>query len=224
MATKIFISRNLTAENIFLQRLSTTDVQVHGESLLQFTLIPFAQVPKVDWIFFYSKTAVRFFFQQLSSPPPSFQYAAIGERTATFLKKYIQKIDFIGNGQPAETAQHFSAYAQGERVLFPRARRSRKSIQTLLEKEIEVVDLVIYDNQVRTDIELPDFDILVFTSPLNVQAYFQSKNYQSHQKIVAIGNTTAGALRELGLRHIYIAKIPSEMGLAETVLSLLHSY
>ncbi|MFK7937051.1 MAG: uroporphyrinogen-III synthase [Saprospiraceae bacterium] len=222
MAKSVFISRELSADSVFLQKISATGATVHGESLLKFRIIPFLTLPTVDWIFFYSKTAVRFFFQQIEkSDYPNCHYAAIGERTAATLKKYVDQIDFIGNGNPPITASNFLAFAKGQRVLFPRAQRSRKSVQTLLEKKIEVVDLVIYDNQMRTDIELGDFDILVFTSPLNARAYFKNKSLRANQSVIAIGVTTANTLHKIGLTHIYIATTPSESGLAESVLKLI---
>ncbi|MEL7020121.1 MAG: uroporphyrinogen-III synthase [Bacteroidota bacterium] len=222
MARNVFISREVDAQSIFLQKVLAAGARVHGESLLQFTLLPFDNLPIVDWIFFYSKTAVRFFFQTLADRPlPSCRYAAIGPRTAAVLSAHVSAVDFVGNGQPSTTAMRFVACAKGERVLFPRARQSRQSVQKQLQQDIEVVDLVIYDNQIRQDIALPRADILVFTSPLNAKAYFQYRPYATGQQLVAIGTTTADALRQLGMSDVHVAATPSELGLADAVLKLL---
>ncbi|MCB0580815.1 MAG: uroporphyrinogen-III synthase, partial [Phaeodactylibacter sp.] len=41
------------------------------------------------------------------------------------------------------------------------------------------------------------------------------------QSVVAIGRTTAEALRRLGVEEVAVAEEPSEEGLAEVVVSLL---
>jgi uroporphyrinogen-III synthase len=88
----------------------------------------------------------------------------------------------------------------------------------LLSPDFQCIHLSIYDNQPVADPPRSDADILVFTSPMNAQAYFSKNNLGKKQRVVAIGATTAGALRVLGIGEIEIAKEPTEQGLAEVVL------
>ena len=221
MPVKIFISRDLTADSVFTKILAATNCEIHGESLMEFTAVPFAPPPPVDWIFFYSKNAVRFFFTHASGNFAATKFAALGERTAATLQHYVPVVNFTGNGKPPEVANDFRILAQYQRVLFPRARQSRRSVQRQLTEQIEVVDLVVYDNQIRKNINLPEFDILVFTSPLNVRAYFNVCKYKKGQQLVAIGNTTAAALEIPEQVEVCVAEEASELGLARVVKEIL---
>ena len=150
---------------------------------------------------------------------PCPKFATIGPSTADFLEEHFEHPNFVGNGVPTVTALSFLKKAKGKKVLFPRAKNSLRSVQQILEKEIEAIDLIVYENVPKTNFDLPDFDYLVFTSPLNAKTYFTKKKYAEGQEVIAIGETTAAALRELGLEKISVAKTATEKGLAEAVLN-----
>ncbi|MDX1940760.1 MAG: uroporphyrinogen-III synthase [Saprospiraceae bacterium] len=217
----IFISRILHSDSIFLQILQSKGYEVMGESLMEFSLIPFSEIPSTDWMFFYSKTAANFFFNHLQQVglQVNAKLAALGLGTARAIQQQGFRVELIGNGESHATAQGFIKLAKNQRVLFPRAEYSRKSIQQLLENQIIAIDLVVYKNQMRTDFELPECQWLVFTSPLNAQAYFQKYPLKLGQKILAIGRTTAQTLRQLGVSEILIAENPSEEALANAIVS-----
>ncbi|MEO1263052.1 MAG: uroporphyrinogen-III synthase [Bacteroidota bacterium] len=215
---RIFISREQNANSVFYQTLATSGFDVHGESLIEFTAVPFTGIPASDWIFFYSKNGVRFFFEQLSTPlSSSIRLATIGPATADFLEENFGHPHFVGDGNAKTTSQQFLKKASGQKILFPRATKSRRSVQKWLIGKAELIDLIVYDNVPKKEIDLPDFECLVFTSPLNAQAYFSKKTYREGQTVVAIGSTTATALLELGIGKILQAESPSEESLAEMV-------
>jgi len=216
----IFISRELTADSVFLQRLQSAGFEVVGVSLVQFQAILFLHLPQADWVFFYSKQAVHFFFENLQSLPFEWKgkIAAMGEGTAKAVVNKGYLVNFVGNGEPKATAALFLESAAKQKVLFPRASNSRQSIQKLLENQLEAFNLIVYENQPRTDFELPDCDWLVFTSPMNAQAYFQKYPAKAEQKVLAIGTTTAETLKLLGVPEVIIAKEASELTLAQAIL------
>ena len=217
----IFISREQTPDSVFFQTLTANSHIVHGESLIEFTPVPFDEVPDTDWVFFYSKNGVRYFFEQLKAEmPPGKKFAAIGPGTADYLEERFRHPHFVGNGNAETTAEAFLKMANGQKVLFPRAMDSRRSIQQILEGKAVLVDLIVYDNVPRKTIELPEFDILVFTSPLNAKAYFSQKKIKEHQPVIAIGKTTATSLKKLGVKNIIVPDFPSEEALAQTILAL----
>ncbi len=219
----VFISRFLKDNSTFKQVLLAEGWQVYGESLLDFQAVSFEKLPIANWIFFYSKKGVRFFFEQLQSMEAELenvQFASIGEGTARVMQRFGIQPDFVGTGEPASTAQAFSRLAQGQHVIFPQAAQSRQSIQTHLQEQITAYNLIVYQNSMRTDFQLPEFDILVFTSPMNAQAYFAKKRWQAQQKVVAIGQTTARTLTQLGITEVQIAEQPDEQHLAEAVLEV----
>ena len=219
--SKVFISRNLDVESVFLQKLQSAGFKVIGESLIEFSPVPFDEIPETDWIFFYSKKAVRYFFthSRQANLKVDAKIAALGAGTAEALREWQVEAYFTGTGEPTSTARAFLQTARGQRVLFPRAQHSRQSVQRALADVIEAVDLIVYRNEPRTDFALPTCDWLVFTSPLNVQAYAQKYEILPGQSILAIGETTAKALRDIGVSRIKIADAPAEEALANAILS-----
>jgi uroporphyrinogen-III synthase len=221
----IFISRELGTASPFFQLFDPENVQIYGESLVEFHLRPFSSVPACDWCFFSSRQAVRFFFLGLKNAdlvlPKHLKIGVLGEGTAKALKTQTLAPDFLGNGDPDTVGRAFAIVAEGQRVLFPRAAQSRESIQRSMSETVEIIDLVVYENTARTEFDLPRADVLVFTSPLNAQAYFAKYLLQTDQQVLAIGQTTADALRSICGREIYIAESPSELALAQKCSELM---
>lgn len=221
----IFISRLLKPESDFRASLQGYGLQITARSLLQFEGIDFEKIPDADWIFFYSQKAVTYFCGRVKKNridlKAEIKWGAIGPATAKALMEWRGKVHFTGDGDPKNTGKKFGAIARGQRVLFPRAAHSRRSLQKQLAGQIDALDLVVYKNTINPKAERPEADILVFTSPLNAEAYFLGRKISPNQQVVAIGQTTAGALRKLGVRRAIVAAEPSEKGLAKAVLELI---
>lgn len=220
---RVFISRELDSDSAFRQMLSGAAYRVFDRSLVTFSAVTFTSPPPADWVFFYSSRSVEFFLQGLArlgmQPDRYAHYAALGPGTAKRLRELGIIPDFTGSGAPEATAAAFLEKAKGQIVLFPRAEQSRQSIQRLLSGQLKMLDLVVYHNKKTENVVLPDTEYVVLTSPLNAQAYAAGKGFSRHQRIVAIGNTTAKALDQLGVRDYRIAGQASEVALAETVLN-----
>lgn len=218
--TNAFISRDLSPDSVFEQLLEAKNINVIGRSLIECEPLSFGKFAEVDWIFFYSKNAVRYFFEGLQQTLlPTTRFATMGVGTAGVLRKYGYKADFVGTGKPDSTANAFLKIAKQQHVLFPRAKKSQQSIQRLLGNAINMKEVVVYTNKPKSKFQLPFCEYLTFTSPLNVAAYFKKKNLVKGQKILAIGNTTASALNNMGFFTILIAANPSEKALAELILA-----
>ncbi len=144
----------------------------------------------------------------------------MGEGTASYLKHLGHHPSFIGSGNPLQVASGFLPLAEGKRILFPRAKQSKKSIQKLISHRVDVVDLVVYDNSKLTDFENPNADILVFTSPMNAEAFFEKYPYRG-EKIIAIGSTTAKKISEWVAIEVRVAQKPTIESLAEAVLDII---
>lgn len=220
-AKKVFISRPTSPESAFRCLLEPQGLEVDGRSLVAFSAVPYVLPASFDWVFFYSSHGVRFFFEQVAKTgialPPGIRFGAIGPGTA----RLLETVHFVGDGAPETAAEAFGTVAAGKRVLFPRAEDSRKSVQLLLKNTVEVLDLIVYHNVPLREIVLSDAAALVFTSPLNAQAYFSKHDLLPDQKVVAIGQTTALALSEMHIVPVVVAPQPSEEALAMLVLSLL---
>lgn len=220
----VFISRKLSTRSPFRKAMRDADVDVVGKSLIQFSPHPFKRIPRADWIFFYSKNAVKFFFARLKAMErkvPAVKWAALGPATAKALKRQKVNIDFSGSGSSLDTALSFIKLAKHQTVLFPRAKKSRQSIQSILKDQIIAKNLVVYNNEPKVNVRFPKADFLVFTSPMNAEVYFQHQKLQPGQKVFSIGRTTAKAINGLGIFDLEIAANPSEEALAQIVLSNL---
>lgn len=218
-----FITRSLSPDSEFCRLLTAQGWQVTGHSLVVLSALPFASLPEADWIFFSSKNAVQFFFQQVEKEHiiiAGVRWAALGTATAEMLKKYVGAVDFTGSGEPNHTAAVFRPLVMGSTIIFPAARHSRQSVQHALADAVQGIHLEVYDNCPVTDPALRTGSVLVFTSPLNAEAYLARHSLWPGQRVVAIGQTTAAALRSLGIEAVGVAIEPTEAALAQAVLAL----
>lgn len=228
-----FITRDLAPDSDFRQILTEQGWSVAGQSLVTLTPLPFGVLPMADWLFFTSRNAVRFFFEHLHTSHTSlfsFRWAALGESTAKALKERGVQVDFVGTGDPATTAAAFRpAFSSLEKgtpgtILFPSARHSQQSLFTLLSSDFQCTRLEVYDNLPISDPPAQAADALVFTSPLNAEAYFTKNPLHKKQRVFAIGHTTAAALSLLGISKVTVAEEATEKGLAAAVLGVFASF
>ncbi len=224
-AKKVFISRDLTKESYFYKAMTNYGYEVHDKSLISFDWLDFDTDVDGDWLFFSSRNGVRFFFEQNPMLPERFRVAALGEGTAKELRERGFESSFIGEGgDTAHIAEEFAKRVievdVGSKVVFPMAKKSLRGVQKVLERkfknDIEICDLVVYSNRVKSNFKIPTCDILVFTSPKNAQTYCKKYTIEAHQVIVAIGKTTGKALEELGYKHYRLASNPDEVSLADS--------
>lgn len=205
-----------------MQKMLSVGAEVASKSLIDFSAHPFEVPTTVDWIFFYSKRGIRYYFEVVNASENRLKIACIGTGTANYLWEGWQlKADFVGNGEPQETAAAFLKVAKDLKVAFVRALDSKKSVQQLIESSITVVDCIVYTNIPISHTYSFSGEILVFTSPLNATAYFAKNTLLPQQKIVAIGNSTAEALKQAAINDCTIAEEPSEEALADAVLKLI---
>ena len=220
---KIFITRDLAPDSALHKMLSQKGHRIHAQSLIDFELVPFNYFPPCEWIFFYSPRCVDFFFEM--ADPRRYKgskFAVMGGGTARALLTHDIVPDFIGNGIPAHTAEALAGEAQDTRILFPRAENSRRSIEKLLaDDQVEVIDIIVYSNTPKVDFTVPKCEVLVFTSPLNAEAYFMLYDLKKGQKVVAIGKTTAEYLRSLEIYDLTTAESPTAAGIAAAIEALM---
>lgn len=212
-----FITRLLPPHSPFRTALEAAGWQVEGQSLVRLEALPFEVPQGVDWIFFSSKNAVAFFFASPASPAPPL-WAALGPATAAALAERVQRVDFIGDGDPVRSAEAFLLLAAGQTVLFPAAKHSMESVPQQLGTRIRSLLLPVYGNYPVENPEPRAADVLVFTSPMNAKAYFQANTLRQGQRLVAIGDSTARALAGLGYPNVTVATAPDEAALAQSVL------
>lgn len=214
---RIFISRQLASDSPI--RKVANGHYIKDQSLIDFSPLEF-EPPEADWVFFYSRNAVRYFFEDSNLELYPYQYACFSTGTAEELSKYVLDISFIGNGKPEEVTQLFQdVRKQHEPVCFIRANNSVDSVHNILKSD-NTFSIPVYDNQPIEEVPTEDFDILIFTSPMNVDAWF-SKNEYRDQEIIVIGRTTKNAVLMHVSRDILVASEPSETGISKLLLELI---
>lgn len=77
----------------------------------------------------------------------------------------------------------------------------------------------VYETVLEDNAEASAADVLIFTSPSNVEAYFADNLMEVGQQVIAIGKSTGKKLEENNVKYI-LPYSPDEVGLAEAVFGL----
>lgn len=147
----------------------------------------------------------------------------MGKGTASTLIELGHEPFFVGKGNPSVVAKDFLKVSKSKKVLFPRAKYSRKSIQNIIKNEVDVLDVVVYENNKKTVFPDPNADLLIFTSPLNAAAYFDRIPYRG-EDLLAIGYTTLDYLESLGFENALVSDAPTENALVEEAKAVIFGF
>ena len=220
----VFISRELSAGSYFAKALKKHGIEIEARSLIR--TVPIINkldnyiLKNADWVYFSSKNAVEYFFKLEPVLPKTVKFAAMGSGSEDMLRRKGFFVDFTGDGvNPAEIAAEFARVANGQTVVFPAAEGSLKSVQHGLSSDTRIIDLPVYETILEEQAEPSRADVLVFTSPSNVEAYFVENLLEPGQKVIAIGTSTGKKLEETGIKYT-LPYSPDETGLAEAVFGL----
>lgn len=218
---KVFLTRDLKESDYLSRALGKLDFQLEGKSLIEFKQIKIKQLPQTDWVFFSSKHAVRYFMNQKPELPEGIRFACIGTSTSAELRTFGKRADFIGQSTDIKlVGKQFSSKIGNARVLFPIARGSMQSIQWQMVKRDNVFNLEVYAT-LKHSIEISaEHEILVFTSPSNVEAFFEKNKILPHQKIVAMGESTGKALEKEKHKIYKMPRSFDDLGLVQVILGL----
>lgn len=215
----VFITRNPKKYDYFQKALIANGFLVQARSLIEIKQIAIRKLPKTDWVFFSSKNAVKHFFEQ-QPQLEQVKFAAVGKSTSEELRKFGKKAEFIGYSTDTRlTGKQFASVVGSKTVLFPQAKGSMKTIQQQF-KAGQVIDMVVYETIKNSIDDLELSEIVVFTSPSNVEAYFEKYKISPTQKTVAMGDATANALRKMGVRANAMPPAFDDLGLVQAVMSV----
>jgi hydroxymethylbilane synthase len=219
--TSVLITRDLTDDSFFKNVLEQNGYKVHGISFIETRKVAIAGAPPRDWIFFASSNAVKFFFEQNPELKPRTKFGVIGKSTEETLKQYDKNAAFVGSINDTKVVGKKFAKAVGsETVLFPQAKGGLRTIQQQFEDGGKLTDLVVYETVKKENADLPEAEIVVFTSPSNVTSFFEKWKLASDQKIIAIGKSTEKKLTEFGVSNCILPVSFDETGLAEAVFGI----
>jgi uroporphyrinogen-III synthase len=217
---KIFVTKTFKEQDYLPNALEKLGFVIQGKSLIEFKQITIKFLPRTEWIFFSSKHAVRYFFNQ----KPEFgqvKFGCIGSSTSAELRAFGHRADFIGQSTDIKlVGKQFSSRVGTARVLFPIARGSMQSIQWQMVKRENVVNLEVYATLNISEEISPENEVIIFTSPSNVESYFEKNIWQDHQKAIAMGEATGKALEKLKIKKYSMPRSFDDLGLLQSVLGL----
>lgn len=217
----VVITRDLSDDSFFKNVLQGNGYVVHGISFIETQRVAYDYTPPSDWIFFASSNAVDFFFEQNPELKPKTKFGVIGKSTELHLKKYNKNAAFVGSINDTKIVGKKFAKAVGtETVLFPQAKGGLRTIQQQFEDAGKLSDLVVYETVKKENTTLPEAEIIVFTSPSNVESFFENLEISTRHKIIAIGKSTEKKLKEFGIENCILPVSFDEVGLAEAVFGL----
>ncbi|MCC6601017.1 MAG: hydroxymethylbilane synthase [Crocinitomicaceae bacterium] len=219
----VFITHD-ERKNVFLKRtLEANGFKVYAHSLIDVKNVPMTRFVKTDWVFFSSRNAVKYFFEQGPDVSGS-KFGAIGKSTAEELKQFGERASFIGNSADSKmTGKKFSALVGNGTVLFPQAKESMRTIQLQFPGKENILDVIVYETVKAKQAPNPaavKANFLVFTSPSNVGAFLEKNNITSSQKIIAMGDATSAALTK---KNIVVHNKPAsfdDLGLIQAIRSI----
>ena len=221
----VLITRDLDSNSFFKNVLEGNGYRVQGASFIETAKVKFTNVPATDWVFFSSSNAVRFFFDQQPQLNPKTKFAVIGNGTEHELKKYNKNAAFTGlNNDTKIIGKKFAKAVGTEKVLFPQAKGGLRTVQQQFSTADNVFDLAVYETIKKEDVTVNDAELIVFTSPSNVESFFEKKKISAGQKVIAIGKSTEKKLKELGVTNSFLPASFDEVGLAEAIFNNTTSY
>ncbi|WP_457644323.1 uroporphyrinogen-III synthase [Persephonella sp.] len=207
-------------------------------------IIPFSTIKTVpvefeintenfDIFIFTSVNTVKHFFNQID--PEKLRekiIIAVGDKTKAELKKLgFDKVK-VPETQSSEGVLNLLSDSsfKNKKIAFPRA---KKGVDLLLKSMENITLIPVYETvinipenteKVRELFEKNRIDYAVFTSPSNIENFlkiFGSKGikFLKETKVIPIGKTTGGKLKDLGIEPLFIPEKPSIKGILERVLS-----
>jgi hydroxymethylbilane synthase len=224
LPASVFISRDISEHSYFRKALEKHHINIEARSLIR--TVPVIMkldsyiLKHVDWVFFSSKNAVEYFFKLEPVLPKGVKFGVMGAGSEEMLRRLGHFTDFVGVGiDSADIAEEFGKIASGGTILFPGAEDSLKSVQKGLPANTHIIDLPIYATVLEEEVGSSNAEVLVFTSPSNVDAYFTENLMDPYQKVIAIGKSTGKKFDEMGVKYI-LPFSPDEVGLAEAVFGI----
>jgi len=221
---EVFISRELSESSYFRKALEKHGINIEARSLIRtvpvITKVDNFIFRNIDWVFFSSKNAVEYFFQLEPLLPKKVKFGVMGSGSEDMLRRKGYFVDYTGAAvDTTEVAAEFAKLANGTVVVFPSAESSLRSIQQGLSADTKIIDLPVYETILEDNPNPTGAEILVFTSPSNVEAYFAANLVHPDQKVIAIGKSTGKKLGEASITYV-LPYSPDETGLAEAVFGI----
>jgi hydroxymethylbilane synthase len=222
----IFITRDLPEGSYLRKAMEKHNIGIEDRSLIKTypiinKLDPYI-LKHVDWVFFSSKNGVEYFLSLKPEFNKRTKFGVLGRGSEEMLRLFGIMPDYNGEDEGIDTqdiAEEFAKIANGKTVLFPGAKDSMRTVQSAMSDDTKIIDLPVYETVMEEHVPQSYSDVLIFTSPSNVEAYFVDNLLEPGQQVLCIGKSTGRKFDEMGVRYT-LPYSPDEIGLAEAVFGL----
>jgi uroporphyrinogen III methyltransferase/synthase len=192
---------------------------------------------KYEWLVFTSTNGVRCFFGRVEIREIKANIAVIGEKTKKEVERFKAKADLM----PKRFCQEELLKAlikkgiEGAKIAVISSDRTRKMLYDHLKREGADVQLLpVYSirpterdpGPIIRRLKRCEIDLICFTSPSTFESLLyliKDKELLQHPKIAVIGPVTARRVKEEGILPHITAKIYTDEGLFEDILSFFSS-
>jgi hydroxymethylbilane synthase len=218
---KVLITRDLEEDNYFFRTLYANRFQVSGKSFIDVQPVAFKDAPLTDWVFFTSRNSVKYFLEHQPQLKKNVKFGVMGKGTEEMLRSFGKNADFVGNHpDPVDTGKAFAEVVEKASVLIPCAEGSMRSIKKQIAKSAKVTEVIVYQSTPLTKTKATEADVIIFTSPSNVEGFFNANNLENVKRVIAIGPVTAEKLRSYGVSDPVLPELPDENGLLQAVFGM----
>ena len=176
------------------------------KSLIDFKSLSFDLPNDFEVVFFSSIRSAKFLSESKKIKLDNYRIACAGPQTALKLSEMGLKVDFIGSNasNPKLVSEQFSAWLGARKVFIPASNRSLRSIEESISTE-QIKRAILYET-LLLPVKVISRDLLVFTSPSNVDAYFIKNEISAHSLVIAWGDSTKRALLDHGCEASIVLK------------------
>lgn len=194
----LFISRQIKHNGALKRFCVENKIEFIAQSLIDFKPILVSTIPFAEVVFFTSPRSVKFYLEQTKIAKNQL-VASVGIKTTQALQQNGIDVHFTGENatQPQAVAVSFKKWLGEKTVLFPQSNISNRTMQQQLDEK-QYTDLVVYETILTPQIIQPKPDLLVFSSPSNVEAFLKMNSLDESQLLFAFGTTTANHLKKQG--------------------------
>lgn len=217
----ILVTRSLRDDSLIRKWAAEKNIDLIEKSFIETVAVTGLTIPKTDWIFFSSPQSVNLYFAHYRLAAK--KVAALSNGTAAELSRNYTQTDFIGSDSKTTKEigrDFFNQINSTETVLFPLSDISKKNISSQTRTE-NIIELTTYRTSLVNEKLNNIPGIILFTSPSNVDGFLLSNKPELTTQILAIGETTAARLREIGIKDILVSESTNEKDLVKTLRGLI---
>jgi len=218
---KVLLSRGPSSASMLKDRLAAL-----GHDLLEISFIKTEHVSfaadeiKTNWIFFSSKNAIRACLQA-GVDLKKYKLATAGTRTSQELGANYPILFEASSTQIEQHAKEFAYVVANDTVCFPTSDKSLLSFSKFIPPS-QVQIITAYTTRI-TPVGVPMADILIFSSPSNVEGFLKLNVILPSQKIVAFGPSTAKSLETLGFKVARVLENINDEDIFTTIIEEIGS-